>query len=54
MILKRKSLVVALVSSLVVASVMVLTLVGYLVYLELKDEELKRTYQHLLANVRKR
>ena len=51
MIIKKKSLVVAFISSLIVASVMVLTLVGYLAYLQLKDEERKVSYQYLLAKV---
>lgn len=48
MIIKQKSLVVALVSSFVIALVLVLTLIGYLAYIELKGEELKRSYLELL------
>lgn len=51
MIIKKKSLVVALVSSFVISLVLVLTLVGYAFYFELKDEELKNTYQGLLQKV---
>lgn len=48
MLIKKKSLIVALVSSIVISSVMILTLVGYMVYLEIKSGEFKRTYQHLV------
>lgn len=48
MIIKQKSLIVALVSSFVIILVLVLTLIGYLAYIELKGEELKRSYQELL------
>ena len=50
-LIKKKSLLVALVSSLVIFFVLVLTLVGYLVYLELKGEEFKRSYEALLQKV---
>ena len=48
MLIKRKSLIVALVSGFVVSLVLVLTLIGYLAYIELKDEEFKRSYNELL------
>ncbi len=48
MLIKQKSLIVAIVSSFVIALVLVLTLVGYLAYIELKGEEFKRSYQELL------
>ncbi|MCM8761679.1 MAG: hypothetical protein NC938_01020 [Candidatus Omnitrophica bacterium] len=51
MIVKKKSLVVALVSSLVICLVLVLTLVGYAVYLELKEDELNNAYQAMLHKV---
>lgn len=51
MIIKEKSLIVALVSGLIICGVLVLTLVGYLAYLELKDKELKSSYQQLLQKV---
>lgn len=54
MIIKKKSLIVALVSSLVIATVLVLTLVGYAAYIELKGEEARRTYQDLLQKINAR
>jgi hypothetical protein len=51
MLIKKKSLIVALVSGLIICGVLVLTLVGYLVYLELKDKELRNSYQQLLQKV---
>lgn len=48
MLIKQKSLIVALVSGLVVSLVLVLTLIGYLAYIELKGEEFKRSYNELL------
>ncbi len=48
MIIKKKSLIVALISSIVISSVLVLTLVGYVMYIELKGEEFKRSYVELL------
>jgi len=51
MIIKKKSLIVALISSFIISCVLVLTLIGYIVYLELKDKELKRSYQYLLQKV---
>ena len=51
MIIKKKSLIVAVVSSFIICCVLVLTLLGYLVYLELKDKELRTTYEQLLKKV---
>lgn len=48
MILKQKSLIVALISGFIVAVVLVLTLIGYVGYLEIKHEKFRRTYYHLL------
>lgn len=48
MIIKQKSLVVALISSFVISLVLALTLVGYLAYIEIKGEEFKRRYHELL------
>jgi hypothetical protein len=47
-LIKRKSLIVAFVSSVVIALVLILTLVGYYIYLEFKAEEFRRHYQDLL------
>ncbi len=54
MIIKRKSLVVALVSGMVIALVLILTLAGYFMYIEFKGEEFKRTYQELLQKAKAR
>lgn len=51
MIMKRKSLIVALISSLVVSLVLVVNLAGYLIYLELKDDELSKAYRSSLQKV---
>ena len=51
MIIKKKSLIVAIVSSFIICGVLVLTLVGYLAYLEFKDKELQSVYQQLLQKV---
>ena len=54
MIIKKKSLIVALVSSFVIASVLVWTLIGYVIYLEFKDEESKRMYHGVLEKLNAR
>lgn len=51
MIIKKKSLIVALVSSFVIASVLVWTLIGYIIYLEFKDEESRRMYHGILEKL---
>jgi len=51
MILKEKSLLVALISSVVVSLVLILTLVGYVIYTELKGEEFKRSYENSLHRI---
>lgn len=54
MLIKKKSAIVALVSSLVIALVLILTIVGYFVYLEFKGEEFKRYYSELLLKAKAR
>ena len=51
MLIKKKSLVVSLISGCVISAVLALTLVGYAVYLELKNDELSNAYDLMLANV---
>jgi hypothetical protein len=51
MLIKQKSLVVAIASSLIILLVLVLTLVGYLAYLQLSEENIRRSYQDLLKKV---
>lgn len=51
-IIKRKSLIVGLISSIVIALVLILTLVGYYIYLELKAEKFKLHYQELLGRTK--
>ena len=53
-ILKKKSVLVALVSIFVLSTVLILTLFSYIVYLELKDGELKASYEHQLAELKTR
>lgn len=54
MIMKKKSLIVALVSSIVIFLVMVVNLAGYLIYLEMKEGELDTAYHILLHKVNAR
>lgn len=52
MLIKRKSLIVGLVSSIIIALVLIMTLVGYFIYLELKSREFGRVYQELLERAK--
>lgn len=52
MIIKKKSLIVGLVSSIVIALVLIMTLVGYFIYLEFKSREFDRVYQELLEKAK--
>jgi len=52
MLIKRKSLIVGLVSSVVIALVLIMTLAGYFIYLELKSMEFSRIYQELLERAK--
>jgi hypothetical protein len=49
--IKKKSLIVAMVSSTIICGVLVLTLVGYLAYLELKHKEFVGKYNEMMAKV---
>ena len=51
MLLKKKSLMVTLVSGFVLSSVLILTLVGYMAYIELKNEESKISYRNMLGRL---
>lgn len=51
MIIKKKSLVVALVSGVIISAVLILTLIGYIIYVELRAEEFKRQYQINLQKI---
>lgn len=53
-IIKKKSLIVALVSSWIICGSLVLTLVGYVAYLEWKDSDLKGSYEALLHKINAR
>jgi len=53
-LIKKKSLLVALLSSLLLSTVLVLTLIGYVVYLEIKDRELKSSYEYQLGEIRRK
>jgi len=50
-VIKKKSLLVAFISSLVLSAVLVLTLVSYIVYLELKEKDLSASYEHSLEEL---
>jgi len=52
MIIKRKSLIVGLVSGIVIALVLIMTLVGYFIYLEFKSREFGRVYQEFLEKAK--
>ena len=52
MLIKRKSLIVGLVSSVVIAVALIITLIGYFIYLELKSREFNRVYQELLEKAK--
>jgi len=54
MLIKPKSLVVALVSSSLIALVLVVTLATYLLYIEMKGRESEASYRKLLAEIRSR
>lgn len=51
MIIKKKSLIVTAVSCFVLSCVLILTLVGYMAYMELKNEESRRSYQYILGRL---
>lgn len=51
MLIKKKSLIVALVSSVVICLVLVINLIGYLIFLEMRDNDLNNAYQALLQKV---
>ena len=52
MLIKRKSLIVGLVSSVIIALVLIMTLIGYFIYLEFKSREFGRVYQELLQKAK--
>ncbi len=52
MLIKRKSLIVGLVSSVVIALVLIMTLIGYFIYLEFKSREFANVYQELLEKTK--
>jgi len=51
MLIKKKSLIVAIISSLVICLVLVMNLAGYLIYLEMKDDEREKAYRVNLREV---
>lgn len=54
MMLKKKSLVVTMISGFVLSCVLILTLVGYAAYIELKNEESKRSYGEMSGRLNAR
>ncbi len=50
-VIKKKSLLVAFISSFILSAVLVLTLVSYIVYLELKEKDLSASYEHSLEEI---
>ncbi len=53
-IIKKKSFIVALISSAVISLVLVVNLAGYLIYLELKSDELSKAYRLSLRKLNAR
>jgi len=51
MLVKKKSVIVALISGFVLSCVLILTLVGYVAYTELKNEESKISYRRMLGRL---
>lgn len=49
--IKKKSFVVAMVSGCIICGVLVLTLIGYVAYVEMKNKERVEVYRELLRNV---
>ncbi|MCX5678192.1 MAG: hypothetical protein NTY76_03690 [Candidatus Omnitrophica bacterium] len=49
--IKKKSLILTLISSIVICLVLVVNLAGYLIYLEMKDDELTKTYKMGLQKI---
>lgn len=54
MLIKKKSVIVALVSTMVICLVLVVNLAGYLLYLELKDDEMGNEYRVALQKMNAR
>ncbi|GEM_PF-6640854 len=54
MLVKKKSFVVAMVSGSVICLVLILTLTGYAIYVELKAEDSKRQYFHALGQIKEK
>jgi len=52
MIIKKKSLIVAFVSGCLISLVLILTLIGYAAYLELKNENFIRVYECALEKIK--
>ena len=52
MLIKTKSLIVALLSSFLIALVLLLTLASYLIYIELKTRESESSYQKLMTRLK--
>jgi len=52
MIIKKKSLIVAFVSGCLISLVLILTLIGYTAYLELKNENFIRAYECMLERLK--
>jgi hypothetical protein len=52
MLIKTKSLIVALLSSFLIALVLLLTLASYLIYMELKTRESESSYQKLMIRLK--
>jgi len=50
-IIKKKSLVVALISSLVISLVLVMTIVAYLLYIEMRDRNFRSSYAEAIKKI---
>lgn len=52
MLIKEKSMVVALTTGCIIAAVLILTLIGYAAYTKIKDDGFKLRYEDSLRKIR--
>lgn len=52
MLIKQKSMVVALTTGCIISAVLILTLIGYAAYTKIKADDFKRHYEESLRKVR--
>jgi hypothetical protein len=52
MLIKQKSMVVALTSGCIISAVLILTLIGFAAYTKIRDDKFKRHYEESLRKIR--